>query len=684
MNAARVLSLTVFVACLMSLAPVRGEEASLRVDALQITLDSNGALKSLRVGDKVFPGGGNSASGLFIREGADQALVPAALGAGADRITEFSKSGFRVTARIEAREDRMILSGVIEDTRGAEDRAVDVVLRVPFAPAVWWGSISEKVAPDAEPPAAKKPRNPDALVEGAAALEPIESGGLAQNYLPVACVTSADESAGLAVAIPPDAPCRFRFAQLRTEGCVELQFLFGLSPAATGDIKSRATFRCEIFSADGHWGLRDAWRRYEEMHAEFFQRSTQASGLWLVSAPKLADVPDPQNYAFWQTTRTADTAQGIKLGMEVFPYTIIGQREVGFIKSKIANYNDVLRVLAEKPETTHRSRYTWEEVTPFVENCGLHGADGRWLYRLRETDWAGNSVSFPVNPSPFLPSSEARPSVAEHTFAEVGRALREHPELHGFFVDSLAMWGSYENYRRDHFAAARAPLTHDEHWRVSLPNWMPHVDYLRELRHRIEPRLVFGNGPRPGRAFCAFLLDVFGVEFSPRDLESRVQFDFLRCVAGPRPALGLFDYPASGLTREQMEDYVQHATALGIAPETRHFPWPKYKDRDADLIAKFLPIYRRLDRAGWQSVTHARSENSAAWIERFGGDGGDLFFSLFNPTDTTLTTRVIADLKALGPTSAKARELVTDADCEPAASLTIPAKSVRVLHFAKP
>lgn len=617
---------------------------------------------------------------LFVRDAPGGQLLAAGMGSGQDIVTAHEGAGLVVAARRETREGGFLVSGAVEDKRGISDRAVDVVLRVPFAPAVWWDRISEQTPPGAEPRPSTKRRETERFVEGAAVLEPIEDGGLTQNFLPVACVTAPDGSAGLALAIPPDFPCRFRFAYRRDEGCLELRFLFGLSSAGTGELKSRSPFRCEVFAVDGRWGLRDAWRCYMEVHAERFQRRTKASGLWLVSAPSLRDVSDPQTYAFWQATRLAEVPVAFQLGMEAYPYTIPGQREIGYIKKRISGYDDVLRVLSEKPDRAHRSRYTWEEVLPLVESSGLRGCDGRWLYRLRETDWAGNSVTFPVNPSPFLPSSSEKPSVAEHTLAEVDRAIRDHSGVHGFFVDSLAMWGSYENFRRDHFAAARSPLTYDAGGRVCLPNWMPHVDYLRELHRRIAPRLVFGNGPRPGRAFCAFELDVLGVEFSPRDLESRHQMDFLRCVAGPKPALGLFDYPERGLTREQMEVYVRRCVALGIGPETRHIPWPDYKERDADLLAKFLPLYRRLDLAGWQPVTHAVAESSSLWLERFGTKPPELYFTLYNPGSQLQTASVKVDRQALDLASRLAvREWVEGGEVD-LGSMSVPAKGLRVLQ----
>jgi len=652
-----------------------GEVASPPSDALRLELDDRGGVKTLRVGSSAFEAG-RTPMGLFVRDGVVGKLLPAALGVGHDRATDFPEARLRVTAHVEIRSDHLLVTGIVEDTRRTEDRSADVVFRLPFAPATWWGSISETIPPSATPKTTKK-RQQDDLPEGAGVLEKIERGGLAQDFMPVACVTTPDERAGLALAIPPDSPCRFRFAHLREPGCLELQFLFGLSQAAPEEFKGRAPFRFVIYSVDGRWGLRDALRRYQAMYAGVFQRRTQASGLWLVSLPSLKNVTDPENYAFWQATRLAETPLAIKMGMEVYPYTIVGQREIGYIKQKVTSYDDVMSVLARKPEATRKSRYTWEEVKPLVESSGLRDANGKLVYRLRQTEWAGNSVSFPVNPSPYLPTSDAVPTVASHTFAEVERALRDHPELHGFYVDSLAMWGSYENYRRDHFAAVRAPLAHDARGHVCLPNWMPHVDYLRELHRRIGTRLVFANGARPGRAFCAFELDILGMEPSPRDLESRTQIDFLRSVAGPKPAVCLLDYPEEGLSRPQAEEYIQRFVALGLAPEMRRVPWPRYKERDADLYARFLPVCRRLDRAGWQPVTHATATGDV-WIERFGTRPPNLYFTLYNPKPAPVETRLSLDRDALAiGANVSLREIVEN---QAMSDLVLPPHTLRVIH----
>ncbi len=109
------------------------------------------------------------------------------------------------------------------------------------------------------------------------------------------------------------------------------------------------------------------------------------------------------------------------------------------------------------------------------------------------------------------------------------------------------MWGSYENYRRDHLLLLALRAYSRCAGRVTLPNWMPHVDYLQELKNRIDGRFIFANGARPGRAFCRFSTRCDRVENSLRDLETRMQLDFARSMAATKPVACLLNYPDAGL-----------------------------------------------------------------------------------------------------------------------------------------
>ena len=136
---------------------------------------------------------------------------------------------------------------------------------------------------------------------------------MGQDVLPVACVTDRQQKTGLAMAIPPDFPCKFRFAYLPEPGCLELQFPLGLSSAATGMLKSRSPFRFLIIACDGHWGLRDGLRQYAALTGmvsaarPYLQRAVA-----LRSGPPVSfdQVPDPENYAFWEGPKPSRTGRG--------------------------------------------------------------------------------------------------------------------------------------------------------------------------------------------------------------------------------------------------------------------------------------------------------------------------------------------------------------------------------------
>jgi hypothetical protein len=611
-------------------------------------------------------------SQIFVREAPAGRLLTAEMG----RVTALPAANLSITAQISQRSDHLLVTGVVEDTRRAADRGVDVVFRLPFRSALWWPRISEAIVPDRANKSTARAADRD-LPPGAAVLEATKESGLEQDVLPIGCVTDLKQRTGVAIAIPPDLPCRFRFAYVPDAGCLELTLLFGLSAAAPAELKSRAPFRFVIMPTDGRWGLRDAVRRYYAMFPQAFQRKTRSSGLWLFACKNFDEVPDVENYAFWEGPLLKQLDKALAHKIENYPYIIVGQREITYLKEKPASYDDVVAVLTQEPARTKKTKWTWADVKALVENSGLHDAQGHWVHQLRSTEWGGNSITFPLNPSPFLPGR----TVSSTVLAEVETMLKEYPSLAGIYVDSLASWGSFYNYRREHFAAARAPLSHDDNGRVCIPNWMPHVDFLRELRRRTGGRLVFGNGIRPGRAFCGFECDIFGVETATADLRQRNNLDFYRTIAGTKPSLFLFYPPKDEMQRPQVEEYVQRFVALGLSPEVSTVPFGRYKQRDADLFAKFLPIYRRLDLAGWQPVTHATVEPSTLWLERFGTKPPELYFTVYNPTDKPLDARLALDRRALALTpKAATKELVAGGDPSIGA-LTIPPKALRVVQI---
>ena len=200
-----------------------------------------------------------------------------------------------------------------------------------------------------------------------------------------------------------------------------------------------------------------------------------------------------------------------------------------------------------------------------VESSGCKDPDGRYCLVIRNTPWGENSVTFKMNPNPDLFKNQNRPTVASYALDLMDRWLKEHPEYDGMFVDSLGRnWPAVLNYRKDHFAYARHPLTFDPQGRVALHNQISHYEYIDALRARMRAagRLVLANGvyaykprvspakrvqrqaldktlkeyiersapaehyrpgARVGRFFCAALLDVASSEAGVRATIQRCQ-----------------------------------------------------------------------------------------------------------------------------------------------------------------
>jgi hypothetical protein len=60
---------------------------------------------------------------------------------------------------------------------------------------------------------------------------------------------------------------------------------------------------------------------------------------------------------------------------------------------------------------------------------------------------------------------------------------------------------------------------------------------------------------------------------------------------------------------------------------------PAGYERDRKLYDWFVPLVRRLSKAGWQPVPHATSPTPNLRFERY-GQGREVFFTLYNPGPT--------------------------------------------------
>jgi hypothetical protein len=495
-----------------------------------------------------------------------------------------------------------------------------------------------------------------------------------QTFVPIAALCAGD--AGLAAAIPPDAPCYFAAGYDGSVG-LSMTMRLGLSPRTqTG--ANRASFSLLLMSTDGRWGLRDALRRYYDLFPDYYTRRTESYGLWFIGRAEA--YPQPEVLAFDEVGNDFESAVGndylkaraavdSQRGILTFPYTIVGVRHV-IQRPRHPNGPEDAETLLNHPPAEFSQWHldcmaragctdVWDILTTVLD-AAARDREGRLCTVSRDIErFLGRTISVVCNPSPFLGDDcEGRRWLA------YAQAAIDCDDVDGVYVDSLGRWCDYFDYHPDHLAAARVGLSFLDDGRVGQPNKLAHYEFLaalREILHR-RGRLAFGNGLhhgglRDGRFFLAALLDVAGCESGPATTLER--YDFCRTCMGPKPYL-LYSQGRWG-RREQVERCFRYATLFGIAPsffplyylredqldldETHRARDPDEPDlpagayyRDQDIHERYLPVICRLHAAGWEPVTLVTASDEYLRIERFGrpGEKGEILLAVLNPTDEAI------------------------------------------------
>lgn len=634
-------------------------------DGLALILADSGAVNAILLDGKSL-GGQGSQSGLWLRPfGGDTVPVTGEITSEGDAIVQHFQDdqfGLRVDATFSSEGGVIKCTGAVEDLTG-EDRSLDLLFSLPVGGNGWrWGqSIREQVPLGEEPQA------------------------LAVTTFSSLSDPQAGE--GIALAVPAGSPCDCEFTWDADFGYA-IRFRFGLSPAAGGELKSRAPFAFVVYRCDGRWGLRDAARRYYELYSWAFEKRAEREGLWMFGAPRF-ELPDPDNYAFheggpggWEFDDEHD--------IYTCPYIIPGQREVTRL-DKLPDSKQEAMELFRAWETPKPDRPGgWgAQIKEIIESCMLHDADGLPQIRIRNTTWGGNSFTFPLNANPRLFEDGDKTTIAKALLAHVAEQHQEVPNLDGTYVDSLGAWGSYLNHRHEHFAYAQVPLTYDPaNGKPVIHNRFTLLEFLWSLRDYLHERgkLLFANGVHQNRRFHFFALDIMGVE-GHGYLEQK------RVMAFQKPFLlliyNIHDDPA------EMERSYHLCTFYGIYPSfanMRVYETPEAYAPVAELNDRFVPVLRTVTGAGWQPITHARSSDPDVWLERWGPDErGTVYLTVYNSAEdersVTLTVQA-ADLGLEGATLTLEDQLSGGAweaaieDAIASVEVPVPAQQVRLLRLS--
>ena len=611
---------------------------------------------------------------------------------GAKTIYEADSGDITLRAEFAAKEGYVAVTGSLK-SKASDDRAVILDYRVGFDGK--GATFSDAVN-----------RSEDVVIA-----EAEEEG----NAFPLGAIGNAESA--VAVAIPPQSPASFGVVGSRDGLAVRLYL--GISPV-TQAFPNEAPFSFLIYPSKPGWGFRGALSKYYDFFPKYYTHEPSQLGYYMFIVKGVV----PENvaqYAFntleIQSPDVAkDIARDDKHNILSLLYTLVGQREIKFLDKLPENYDEALNQFANWSVESHKKFPLTKEnivaggdawLKQEVENSAVKDPEGKFVILLRNTPWGKNSVSFKVNPSPYLFADKDLDTVGRNSIRLVDGWLKEHPGIDGVLVDSLgANWPAVANYRKDHFAYAKHPLTFDAQGRLFLHNENSHFEWVQYVHDKLkkDKQFLFANGVyayrtqvpehfravdkkariKLGRFFISSLLNGATSEAGARATTDRCQD--ARIMLG-RKYYALINYDWED--QAKVEQFFNRSLAYAIfASNTtnygkggeyvegkhegiRYIDNPNGYYRDKALLDWFLPKAQLLQKAGWQPVTLAEASGSPKlFVERY-GDGDEVYFAVFNDSDQKVDAALKVDAKQLGLGKAKFKEIARDSVLDTAEEGTV-------------
>ncbi len=522
------------------------------------------------------------------------------------------------------------LAATLSDTT-KRDRAVTLYYTVPLAAsgARWLADPRREVA--VKPPQEYL----TALRAGS-----VGANGLMSRY-PLAAVARGDQ--GTAICLDMAFPAFYRVGYSAGAELLYIAFDIALTKG-----KPTAVVRFVTFGFDARWGFRAAVARMYEIFPEYFKCRTPEMGLWM-PFHKTSTVKGWQDFGFKFKEGTNETAWDDQHGLTTFRYTEPMTWWMKMPKGMPRTMDAALahaRALAEKGD---------RRAQAFLSS-GYHDESGRFPARLRDTPWCDGAV-WSINSMPGVPGEVT-------DFKNKWNAgLRDRlygPDrkggLDGEYVDSSEGYVTdVLNFRRDHFAAARTPLTFASGSHApAIFRGLIVFEYVRAIEKDVRAmgRLMMANGAPTRLPWLVPMLDVCGTEtnwhrggkWTPL---SDAELLYRRVLVGPKPYCFLMNTRFEDFGTELVERYMKRCLAYGMFPgffshnasQGHYFSRPELYDRDRPLFKKYVPLVKRVAEAGWQPVTLVRSGDPKVYVERW----GDRYLTVFNDSSQERTATLTLD-----------------------------------------
>ena len=484
----------------------------------------------------------------------------------------------------------------------------------------------------------------------------------------------ADAARVTVLAIDPAYPAFFRIGYSADTSELYLAYDIGLVRE-----KPKCRLRFCQFNFQADWGFRAALARYYEIYPEAFRIRTPQQGLWMPFA-SISKVPGWQDFGFRFKEGNDETGWDNRHGILTFHYSEPGNWWMPMPANMPRSYEAAIgeaRRLASQDSAAAKALFT----------SGCRDVDGHMVVSFANTPWC-NGALWRMNSMPSLGGevTDFKNKWNKHICEKLYGSKRDG-DLDGEYVDSSE--GGAPDFSREHFAAARTPLTFslDERRPVIFPGLIAY-EYVRGLAedvHRTN-KLMMANYTPTQYFWLTPQLDVLGTEtdWNPGgnwQPMTDAELLYRRALCKGKPYCFLMNTQFERFPRELVEKYMKRCLAYGMFPgffsanasEGQYFARPELYNRDRELFKKYVPLCRQVAEAGWEPITRARASDSRVYVERF----GERYLTVFNDSPQRRVVTIV--LEGMKPRSC--RELLSGRTMEwreDKATLTLEAEDVAV------
>lgn len=645
-------------AALVDTRPLKPVHTLQTGDGLSLSLTDDGRLARLSVGATSLapPAGPRPLSGFFLRDcRARSPFTPfrgrvSRGGGGLAQTGSALNVGLSATLRAQA--NCLEIAGELHDATGG-DRAVSVYYALPVRSDLsWqWGDSletsrrtvvgEEYLAPPASP----------ASLAGA--------NGLNSLY-PFASLSGP---VGVALAVPLDQPrlCRLTYNPETQQYFVA--FDLALTPL-TKAFPSRASFRFSVYGFAPDWGFRAAAAKYYRLYPQCFEKRVKEDGGW-VCWGNCKDVENVAElgYAYhWGLAGPEAVKWDNDHGLYALPYMEATNMHQTMEGAESTTPEDVVKRLQWMADPARTEPLpAWKYNHPYGGQLGdreaalrrsaaayltslLYDREGRIYGRVNNTEFNLPVAKYvPCNANPALPRGIGDFFLSFWLPKTVASMESKGGHIDGIAMDNFHVGDTALGRRREQFPYETIPLTFETATGdpVLLKNFTTY-EFTSELARRLRPqgRYLIANTCSATFPFTYNLLDIHGYEWH---LESLAPF--ARTLAYHKPVCSL---PVQDAHKD--EAWIKWHLRYGFLPGG-YANYQTLLNRPA--MVRYGALARRLQSAGWEPVTAARSDAARVTLERFGtGKGSPLFFSVYNAEAEPHTATLSLDTKALGLTGA--------------------------------